>query len=98
MRKWMVAFVAFGLVLFGGLFALVVPWPCPVNRVAFERVKEGMTPEEVHVILGGPPGDYRTRPVTRPLTYLNVSFRHGPRVEDQPVVFSTREGGPAEEW
>jgi hypothetical protein len=62
MRKWVVGSLAVALLLFGGLFALLMPWPCPVNRAAFDRVKEGMTQEEVHGILGGPPGDYRTLP------------------------------------
>jgi hypothetical protein len=62
MRKWGVAILALALLLVGTLLPLVVPRHCPVNRAAFERVKEGMTQAEVEEILGGPPGDYRTRP------------------------------------
>jgi hypothetical protein len=63
MRKLLIGLLAVGLVLAGMLLALVMPRHCPVNRANFERVKEGMTPAEVAKLLGGPPGDYRTRPV-----------------------------------
>ncbi len=33
-----------------------------VHRGAFNRIREGMFKSEVHAILGGPPGDYRTNP------------------------------------
>ena len=62
MRKLLIGMVAVGLVLAGGVFALVMPRQCPVNRAAFERIEVGMTQSEVEQILGGPPGDYRTRP------------------------------------
>ena len=67
MRKSLFACLAVVLVLAGGLFALLGPLHCPVNRAAFGRIKEGMTPAEVQATLGGPPGDYRTRPRPRPL-------------------------------
>jgi hypothetical protein len=75
MRTLLVALLAFGLALFGGLFALVMPWPCPVNRAAYERVKEGMPLEEVHAILGGRPGDTAlshqdSRPITLAARFL----------------------------
>jgi hypothetical protein len=41
---------------------VLVPRPCPVTKGAFERLKEGMTQAEVEKVLGGPPGDYTTRP------------------------------------
>jgi hypothetical protein len=62
MRKALIACVAVIPVLAGGLIALLGPRHCPVNRAAFERIEEGMTPPAVRSILGGPPGDYRTRP------------------------------------
>src|SRR5262245_55967209 len=62
MRKLAVAFLALALLLLGTMLPLVVPRHCPVSRAAFERIKEGMTQAEVYAILGGPPGDYRTRP------------------------------------
>jgi hypothetical protein len=62
MKKSLIACVAVGLMLAGGLIALLGPRHCPVDRAAFERVEEGMTRAEVHAILGGPPGDYRTGP------------------------------------
>ncbi len=60
MRKYLIAGLAVALLLGGALFALLRPWHCPVNRAAFERIKEGMTRAEVEKILGGPAGDYRT--------------------------------------
>jgi hypothetical protein len=62
MRKLLVGLLAVGLVLFGAVLSLVLPGRCPVNRAAFERIKEGMTKAEVEAILSGPAGDYRTRP------------------------------------
>jgi hypothetical protein len=62
MRKFLVGFLAVSLVLVGAFVALVGPRHCPVNRAACERIKEGMTQAEVEAILGGPSGDYRTRP------------------------------------
>ena len=54
------------LLLVGTLLPLVRPLRCPVNRAAFERIKVGMTQAEVHAVLGGPPGDYRTEPSAPP--------------------------------
>jgi hypothetical protein len=62
MRKLLIGLLAVGLVLFGAVFALLRPRPCPVNRAAYERIEEGMTLADVEAILGGPPGDYQTRP------------------------------------
>ncbi len=62
MKKLVVAGVAVVLVMAGVLVALLGPWPCRVTRANCERIKEGMTRAEVEAILGGPPGDYRTRP------------------------------------
>ncbi|MFO0845374.1 MAG: hypothetical protein U0797_23825 [Gemmataceae bacterium] len=62
MRKLLVALLAVALVLIGFFMSLAMPRHCPVNHEAFGRIKEGMTQAEVHAILGGPPGDYRTRP------------------------------------
>jgi hypothetical protein len=62
MRKTVIACLAVVLVLAGGLIALLGPRHCPVNEAAFERIEKGMTPTEVEAILGGPQGDYRTRP------------------------------------
>jgi hypothetical protein len=44
------------------LLPLMLPYRSPVTRAAHERIEEGMTQAEVEAILGGPPGDYRTRP------------------------------------
>jgi hypothetical protein len=61
MRKWLVGCVAVVLVLVGALLPLAMPRRCPVTRAASEQIEKGMTQAEVHAILGGPPGDYRTR-------------------------------------
>ena len=66
MRKLAVAVLALALLLVGTLLPLVRPLRCPVNRAAFERIKVGMTQAEVHAVLGGPPGDYRTEPSAPP--------------------------------
>jgi hypothetical protein len=63
MKRLTIGLLAVGLTLASLLLALVMPRYCPVNRVAFDQIKEGTTPAEVEKILGGPPGDYRTRPV-----------------------------------
>jgi hypothetical protein len=62
MRKWLFVGLAVALVLFGVLLPLLLPWHCPVNRAAFERIEKGMTRAQVEAILGGPCGNYRTRP------------------------------------
>ena len=82
MRKWLVGCLAVGLVLAGGLIALLRPQHCPVGRAAAGRIEEGMTRAEVHAVLGGPPGDYRTRP--HPHRYC--AFVDGPAVGMMPFV------------
>jgi hypothetical protein len=72
MRKKVVVLLVVALVLIGAQLALVLPLPCPVNHAAFARIKEGMTREEVHAMLGVPPGDYRTRP-PKPITGLAIT-------------------------
>src|SRR5947209_2486329 len=62
MRKLLIGVLAGALVMAGVLVALVGPWPCRVTQRNCDRIREGMTQAEVHAILGGPPGDYRTRP------------------------------------
>jgi hypothetical protein len=62
MRKLLIGLVAVALLLAGVLMALATPPHCPVSRAASERVEPGMTEEQVHATLGGPPGDYRTGP------------------------------------
>jgi hypothetical protein len=74
MKKLIVVGMAVVLLLGGALYALVRPWHCPVNRVTFERIKEGMTQADVYAILGGPPGDYRTRPPA-PLEFVVTERR-----------------------
>jgi hypothetical protein len=61
MRKWVFGSLAAALLLLGALPPLAMPWRCPVNRAAYDRIEVGMTPAQVQAILGGPPGDYRTR-------------------------------------
>jgi hypothetical protein len=62
MRKLRIGLLAVVLVLFGALFALLRPWHCPVNGAAAARIEKSMKQAEVQEILGGPPGDYTTRP------------------------------------
>jgi hypothetical protein len=62
MRMLRIGLLAIGLVLFGALVALLRPWRCPVNGAAAGQIDKGMTQAEVEEVLGGPPGDYTTRP------------------------------------
>ena len=62
MKKAFVALVAAALVLFGALVPLLCPRPSKVTKAAFDRIEVGTSREEAEAILGGPPGDYTTRP------------------------------------
>jgi hypothetical protein len=62
MRKWLIGLFALFLVLVAALLGLVGPRSSKVTRAAFDRIEVGMTRAEAEAILGGPPGDYRTRP------------------------------------
>jgi hypothetical protein len=72
MRKYLVAALSLTLVLLGSFMALMMPRQCPVTHEAYSLVKEGMTQSEVHAILGGPPGDYRTRPHPPPPLVVSI--------------------------
>jgi hypothetical protein len=50
------------LVLLGTMLLLIFPQESRVTKAAFDRIEEGMTLAEVEAVLGGPEGDYRTRP------------------------------------
>jgi len=57
-RRWLL--IAAGLTV-AGLGSVIYSWPDPGPRPCretFERVRMGMTPEEVVATVGGPPGDY----------------------------------------
>jgi hypothetical protein len=64
-RKSLLAGVALSLVLVGAFVPLLLParpLNPRINEANSERVKEGRSQAEVEEVLGGPPGDYRTRP------------------------------------
>jgi hypothetical protein len=63
MRKYLLAVLAVCLLLVGILVSLTPPRPCPVTKTGYERIEKGMSLAQVEEILGGPEGDYRTRPV-----------------------------------
>jgi hypothetical protein len=65
--KALVVSMAVVLVLVGILLPLMLPYRSPVTRAAYERIEEGTTQDEVEALLGGPPGDYRTRPAVNNL-------------------------------
>jgi hypothetical protein len=72
-RKKEIGLLAVALVLASLQLALVMPRHCcPVNRTNGERIKPRMTQEEIYSILGGPPGDYRTRPAAIPEGFLSI--------------------------
>jgi hypothetical protein len=102
MRKSVTACLAVVLVLAGGMIALLRPRHCPVIKAAFERIEKGMTQAEVHAILGGPAGDYRTRP-NRPAIKVRAGSWSSWRLEDWEgdegtvQVIYRQAGGPEEE-
>src|SRR4051812_38837246 len=62
-RLGILAAVALLLLLAGALVPVAFPRPSPVSKAACARIEEGMSLAEVEAILGGPPGDYATRPI-----------------------------------
>lgn len=69
MRRGRLRWVVDGLLLLVALLAagVIVAWPQPgrVTEDNFDRIQEGMSRAEVEALLG-PPGDYKTGPVTDP--------------------------------
>jgi hypothetical protein len=61
-KRWWLIPLAVVLVVVGFLLPVLFPSPSKVTGANCERIKEGMTRAEVDGILGGPPGDHRTRP------------------------------------
>lgn len=55
----LVSFAFFGFLALGA-WSVIRPRHC-INRDGFERIRVGMTEEEVESVLGRPPGDYSTR-------------------------------------
>jgi hypothetical protein len=94
MRKVLIGLVV-GLVLFLVLAAWMLSRPrhCTVSRANFERIEKGMTVAEVFAILGGPPGDYRTRPpAPGPYRGPTTKIRSGGRSRVKEWVWSGDEG------
>jgi hypothetical protein len=90
MRKPVLAGLTFSLLLFGILVTLLLPPRASrVTRANYERIEEGMSRAEVEEILGGPPGDYRTRPTRRrPVSLKQISL-----LAEEPVEYRQWEGG-----
>jgi hypothetical protein len=61
-RKYLLAVPAVCLLLLSVLGTLTSPRPCPVTKAAYDRIQTGRSLAQVEEVLGGPPGDYRTRP------------------------------------
>src|SRR5262249_25897299 len=59
-----------------GTLVPALPRPSPVTFANDERISKGVTRAEVEAILGGPPGDYRTR----------IDLRRWPRFSPAEVV------------
>src|SRR5689334_9145814 len=51
-----------GLLVLGGFLLLLWPSYDPINRENFEKIKEGMTEEDIVANLGLPPGNYSNGP------------------------------------
>jgi hypothetical protein len=93
------------IIIGGGLLALVgsvawVVWLCRPHpcRAAFEKVREGMTFEEVCATVGGPPGNYSSRPPLKEIATGGVRWTsHRWTAEDGTltVVFDERSDGVA---
>ena len=60
-RRWIVVLLACSLLLAVGPIWMLFPSP-GVHIGAFNRIQKGMFESEVHAVLGGPPGDYRSNP------------------------------------
>jgi hypothetical protein len=61
MRSKIVGLVAVGLLMVSG--PVTAQEPEPKTRAALDKVRVGMTAAEVTKTVGGPPGDYTTRPI-----------------------------------
>jgi hypothetical protein len=74
MRKhfWRFVLLLATLPAVGAVVPLLATRGSPVTQSAFQRIEEGMTRAEVEAILGGPPGDYCTRPPA-PVVYSYVT-------------------------
>jgi hypothetical protein len=98
MRQVYVGLAVVALLVLGAFLALVAPGRCPVTRSACERIERGMTVGQVEMILGGPPGDYRTFPPHD--VHLNFSITTGSSLpprrwqgdEGEAVVYFNRAG------
>jgi hypothetical protein len=75
MRKLLLGLFTVALLALGASLPFVLPRDCPVNQAACDRIKPGMTQATVYAILGGPPGDYRTRPGEEDLSDLDLTDR-----------------------
>jgi hypothetical protein len=95
MRTLRIGLPVIVLLLFVVLALLLRPWHCPVNRTSCAQIETGMTWAEVEAVLGGPPGDYTTRPGGFVTAVLN-SASLGPRDSwhgDECVAHVTFEDG-----
>jgi hypothetical protein len=91
--RWWLAALALPLAVLGASLPLALPWRCPVTQAASEQVKPGMTLAQVEKILGGPPGDYRTRPPAPvkispepvKISYERLSYGRRMRILERPI-------------
>lgn len=76
--RWWLGAMAMLLLVLGAALPLVLPWRSPVTRASSELIQPGMTRAVVEQLLGGPPGDYRTRPP--PPFVLRIAFDSSGRI------------------
>jgi hypothetical protein len=88
--KYWLAFLA-ALILAGGVILLgSSPPPVRVTKATYDRIKDGMSPDEVNTIIGVAPGDYRTGPPI--YHYDNRDCSEGFFLEETAVHWLTDEG------
>jgi hypothetical protein len=88
--KYWLAFLT-ALILAGGVFLLrPSPDPVRITKATFDRIKDGMSPNEVNTIIGVPPDDY----LSGPHIYHsdNPDWEEGFFQEETAVTWLTDEG------
>jgi hypothetical protein len=91
MRRRTVLVALAGLAVVGAAGVVVLSSrPSQVTLENCQRIREGMTRFDVELILGGPPGDYRTKPTW--------AGSHGQTIEDDMRASCVYDDGQVAHW